>query len=97
MICIHQENIVIAILATHFYLLFCKLVSKIYKTKYAGFLVLSVYLFKLMYLIEPENYSPLADVLNSLFYIWLICFIDMIADSIFSHGFFVMIFLNILS
>ncbi len=95
--CIQDKNLALAILITHLYISFCKLISKIYKTDYAGFLVLGLYIFKLMYIIDPEDYSPFMDVFSCMLFIWLQCFVAMISDSVFSHAYFVILCLHILN
>jgi hypothetical protein len=96
MICFNEENVLSAILATYVYLLICKLIATIYKTDYAGFVVLAAYIIKLLHT-NPDEYRPIVDVLNCLFNIWVVCLIDKIANSRVSHGFFVLIFVYMIT
>jgi hypothetical protein len=90
MICIDEHNFAAGVMAATVFFVFCRLISEIYKTNYYYVPIFIVYVINTYYH-DIHTYNPFVVMLNACSFIWLLCFIDKIANSVLSNILFTLV------
>ena len=96
MVCFSPDKIVYAFIGTYMLLMYCKLISYIYNTKYSILVIIYIYT-KCIYSDGMPASNPIIPLIDTIYIIGLSRVIDRIYNSVFSVLLFALLFAFMLS